>query len=353
MIRSWIKTGAAGALSRTGMDKLAGSLSGSRRVPVVIGYHRVVEDFAASAATSIPSMLVSRRMLEQHLDWLGRRFRFVSLDEVGARLDGSDRSRDPVAAITFDDGYRDFYDHAFPLLKQKGIPAAVFVVTDLVSTTGVQIHDKLYLLLARRFANRTWKPGDLGIVAHTPYQATRALLESLPQESLQRVVAALESEESVEDDTFKPFHSLTWETLERIQRAGMTIGSHTRTHIMMTNESAPRVVDEVTGSREEIERRLGTGVRHFAYPSGQFNRASVNAVAKAGYRFGYTVCKHRDAGSPHLTVPRTLLWENSCLDFRGAFSGGILSCQIHRAFDAVSGCRQHHRVSRESGNAHR
>ena len=365
MIRSWIKTGTAEVLSRTGLDKVAGSLSGSSGVPLVIGYHRVVEDFAASAATSIPSMLVSRQMLERHLDWIGRRFRFVSLDELGARLDGSDGSDDPVAAITFDDGYRDFYDHAFPLLKQKGIPAAVFVVTDLVSTTRVQTHDKLYLLLSRRVGARNLKPVELagllqglgisvpGIVDNTPYQATRALLEALPMASIGRVVAALESEASISEDTFKPFYSLTWEMLDRVQRSGMTIGSHTRTHVMMTRESGPRVLDEVTGPRDEIKRRLGTDVRHFAYPSGQFNIDSVNAVAKAGYRFGYTVCGHRDAGHPRLTVPRTLLWENSCRDFRGAFSGPILSCQVHRAFDVVSGCRQHHRVSQESGNAQR
>jgi len=362
-MRSWIKTGAAGALSRTGMDKVVGSLAGSRGMPVVIGYHRVVEDFAASAATSIPSMLVTRQMLERHLDWLGRSFRFVSLDEVGARLNGSDRRNDPIAAITFDDGYRDFYDHAFPLLKQKGVPAAVFVVTDLVGTTGVQTHDKLFLLLARRAATRSPKPGDLagllqglgitlpGIGAKAPYQVMRALLETLPQESIRRVVAALESEASVSEETFIPFHSLTWEMLDRIQRAGMTIGSHTKTHVIMTNESGARVVEEVTGSKEEIEKRLGTGVRHFAYPSGQFNTASVKAVAKAGYRFGYTVCSHRDAGHPQLTVPRTLLWENSCRDFRGAFSGPILNCQVHRAFDLVSGCRQPHRMSQECGNA--
>jgi len=347
------------------MDKVVGALTGSMRVPVVIGYHRVVEDFAASAATSIPSMLVSQQMLERHLDWLGRRFRFVSLDELGARLGGSDGSHDAIMAITFDDGYRDFYDHAFPLLMQKGIPAAVFVVTGLVNTTGVQTHDKLYLLLVRRFAARAWRPGELArmlqgfgvllpnITAKTPFQATRALLEALPEESIRRVVAALEAEAPIPEDTFKPFQSLTWEMLDRLQRAGMTIGSHTRTHVLMTNESGRRLVDEVTGSREEIERRMGTGVRHFAYPSGQFNTDSVNAVANAGYRFGYTVCRHRDAERPQLTVPRTLLWENSCRDFRGAFSGLILSCQIHRAFDVVSGCRQRHRIGRESGNAQR
>jgi peptidoglycan/xylan/chitin deacetylase (PgdA/CDA1 family) len=365
MIRSWIKTRAAGVLNRTGVDRVVGSLSGSIRVPVVVGYHRVVEDFAASAATSIPSMLVSRQMLERHLDWLGRRFRFVSLDAVGARLDGSDVSGDPIAAITFDDGYRDFYDHAFPLLMRKGIPAAVFVVTDLVDTTGVQTHDKLYLLLARHAAARGMRPGTLGgflqnlgvpvpgVDGNTPYQATRALLEALPQDTLQKVVAALELELSISEDTFRPFHSLTWEMLDRIQRAGMTIGSHTKTHVMMTNESGQRIVDEVAGSREEIEKRLGRSVRHFAYPSGQFNTASVNAVANAGYQFGYTVCRHRDAGHPQLTVPRTLLWENSCRDFRGDFSGPILSCQIHGAFDAVSGCRQRHRVLEGGSDAQR
>jgi peptidoglycan/xylan/chitin deacetylase (PgdA/CDA1 family) len=363
MIRSWIKTGAAGALSRTGMDKMVGSLAGSRGVPIVIGYHRVVEDFTASAATSIPSMLVSRQMLERHLDWIGQRFRFVSLDEVGARLEGRDGSRDPIAAITFDDGYRDFYDHALPLLQRKGVPATVFVVTGLVDTTGVQLHDRLYLLLARRGEARSLKAAqlarllqDLGIavpsvVANTPYLATQTLLEALSQESLQKVVALLESESPIPDDTFKPFYSLTWEMLERIHRAGITIGSHTKTHVIMTNETGPRVVNEVTGSKEAIEKKLGTQVRHFAYPSGQFNPSSVRAVAKAGYRFGYTVCTHRDARFPQLTVPRTLLWENSCRDFRGAFSGPILNCQVHRAFDVVSGCRQPHQMNQECGHA--
>ena len=139
--------------------------------------------------------------------------------------------------------------------------------------------------------------------------------------------------------------------LQRLERAGMTVGSHTRTHVLMTNESRQRVADEVTASRKEIETRLGTGVRHFAYPSGRFDTASVDAVAQAGYRFGYSTCGHRDAVHPRLTVPRTLLWEKSSLDFRGAFSGSVLSCQIHRAFDMVSGCRERHSAGRESAHA--
>jgi peptidoglycan/xylan/chitin deacetylase (PgdA/CDA1 family) len=359
-----MKASAAGLLSRTGMDKVVGALSGYRRMPVVIGYHRVVEDFASSAEVSIPSMLVSLRMLEQHLDWIGRRFQFVPLDEVGARLDSGDGLDKPIAAITFDDGYRDFYSHALPLLKKKGVPAAVFVVTDLVGTTTVQTHDKLYLLLTRRFNGQQLKPNDVAellqkleillpkgtVTATTPFLATRMLLEILPQADMQRLLSVLESEVSISESTFNPFYSLTWEMLAGIRQAGITVGSHTRTHVLMTNERRHKVMDEVVGSREELEKRLGTAVQHFVYPDGAFNSSSVNAVAAAGYRFGYTSCMHRDPKHPMLTVPRTVLWENSCVDSRGLFSGPVLNCQMHRAFDLVSGCRQSHTSSQEGAN---
>src|SRR6478752_443816 len=138
MIRNWIKSSAASVLCRTRMDQVVGSSSGARRVPLVLGYHRVVENFASSAETSIPSLLVSRQMLERHLDWIGKRYRFVDLNELGARLESGDIEDKPIAAVTFDDGYSDFYDQARPLLQKKGIPAAVFVVTGLVGTKNVQ-----------------------------------------------------------------------------------------------------------------------------------------------------------------------------------------------------------------------
>jgi peptidoglycan/xylan/chitin deacetylase (PgdA/CDA1 family) len=353
MIRSRVKTAIASVLGRTGMDKVVGSLSGAGNVPAVIAYHRVVEDFASSAETSIPSMLVTGRTLERHLDWIGRRFRFVSLDELGSSLEAGHSRRKPVAAITFDDGYRDFYFHALPLLKKKGIPAALFVVTDFLDTKRVQTHDKLYLLLSRRFGPQL-KAGDLGsllqrlgiaganVTAATPFQATRQILEALPQAEIERILTLLERDVPISEDTYKPFYSLTWEMLATVRRAGVTVGSHTKTHVLMTNESGHKVSDEVTGSREQLEARLGVPVQHFAYPSGLFNTFSVNAVAAARYRYGYTTCTHRDPRHPMLTVPRSVLWENSCQDSSGSFSPDMLSCQIHRAFDWMSGCRQRH-----------
>jgi peptidoglycan/xylan/chitin deacetylase (PgdA/CDA1 family) len=346
MIRNFVKAGAARVLHCTHLDRMMGSLTGSRRLPVILAYHRVVDDFVESARTSIPSLLISRQMLERHLDWVGRRYTFVDLDDLGARLESGDGLDAGLAAVTFDDGYSDFYDRAAPLLRKKGIPATTFVVTGLVGTAHPQIHDRLYFLLTRRAGRRIKRPWS-GITLPnldrtTAYQATRTLIETLPLTALWQVIHTLEKEAATKEEQADSPRSLNWEELDRIRRDGFIVGSHTRSHIVMTNEKRSCIGRELSESRAELETRLGTPVRHFAYPGGLFDTGSVEEVARAGYRFGYTGCSHRTVAHPMLTVPRTVLWENSCLDSNRSFSGPAMSCQIHRAFDLVSGCRNRH-----------
>src|ERR1700733_8454424 len=115
-----VKTAASYGFHLTGMDKLIGALTGTSKVPAVISYHRVVEHFEESARRSIAPMLISTRMFEQHLDWVGRHYEFVSLDEIGSRLEAGMEFTRPTAAVSFDDGYSDVYHNAFPLLMKKG-----------------------------------------------------------------------------------------------------------------------------------------------------------------------------------------------------------------------------------------
>jgi peptidoglycan/xylan/chitin deacetylase (PgdA/CDA1 family) len=352
MMRRLAKTGIARTLHWTGADALFDALAGSRGLPVVLGYHRVVEDFATHAAAR-PGMTISRRVMAQHLDWLARHFRIVPLDELGRRLaDGAGRGQ-PLAAVTFDDGYQDVYEHAFPLLRERGIPAAVFVVTDLIGTSAVPLHDELYLLLARATATGCAATRDLGRFLHglgvapsdpdtlagawSPFAATRRLLRALPQRDLRVVADALRAHVEIDEQTRTALRLMTWEMLAEMARAGITVGSHTRSHPVLTNETAQTVLAEVAGSRQALERALGIPVRHFAYPGGHFNRGVVRAVADAGYRFGYTICRHRDPEHPLMTIPRAMPWEASCLDARGRFSPAIMSCVIRGIFAARCG----------------
>src|SRR5262249_55924561 len=113
--RAHLKTGLALMLGVTRTDRLIRLMSGSRRLPLVVGYHRVVDDGRQRRRSITAPMLVGRGMFERQLDWIGRRFRFASLDELGARLESGDPFEVPTATITFDDGYRDMYEHAYPV----------------------------------------------------------------------------------------------------------------------------------------------------------------------------------------------------------------------------------------------
>src|SRR5262245_55147977 len=136
-------------MARSGAFRLLRPRAEAEGAPLVLGYHRVVQDTAGDG--SIPAMLVSTAMLERQLEWVGGRYRYVSLDELSRSLQRGGPPG-PLAAVTFDDGYADVYHHAFPLLRRMGIPAAVFVVTDLVGSARLQTHDRLFLAITRLLA---------------------------------------------------------------------------------------------------------------------------------------------------------------------------------------------------------
>ena len=357
--RTQVKSALASTISRTHELGLAEGLTRGSGRPLILGYHRIVEDFASEAAREMPSMLTSAAMFEQHLDLIGRHFRFATLDEIGECIASGAPRNQQLAAVTFDDGYRDNYEIAFPILKRKGIPAAVFVVTDLVGQPRWQTHDKLFHLITKAFAAWSDPRRELSALLRaldlpaghllrarsatsTPLMAVSALLPELSVSNVRRIMAALES------STGNGFHdlplSLTWPMIQEMHRAGIIIGSHTRRHVSLPAEAADTVVAELEGSKRAIEEQVGATVRHFAYPGGQFTPRDVDALERTGYRFGYTACPHRDARHPTLTIERLLLWEGSSVDGDGAFSPAILRCQVHDLWPPARTCARVHHV---------
>lgn len=363
MLRQLTKTGLATGMHLFRMDKLVAARRGIDREPLVVSYHRVVENFREAASRSIPAMLVSTRTLEAHLDWFGRHYQFVSLDELAAILEGRLRTQRPPIALTFDDGYADFYHLAYPLLRRKGIPSAVFVVTDLLGTTRLQAHDELYLLVSGLYSEhdpamlqqaadclRTLPIAEeetrrLGVLLKTErdvFKATKALLVALRQADTDKLIRTLRTLVYVPEASLREFHALDWNMLREMLPRGVTIGSHTRSHALLANERGAGLLREISGSREILERELGVPIEHLAYPDGRFNEQAVTEVARAGYRYAYTTCTHRDRRHPQLTIPRRLLWEKSCMDSFGRFSPAILSCQVRGVFDPAARCQQEH-----------
>ena len=329
--------------------------------PFIICYHRVVENFDQSSRYTIPSMLISAKMLEQHIDWLGQRFSLVSLDDIGLYEESERSFRRPAAAITFDDGYSDVFHHGFPLLKRKGVPAAVFVVTDLMGTGRPQPFDRLYGLLrliesegvplAQRVRRAVRAAGfdlDVGSAvpdADEPFRIMTLLLNRMPLESVEQIIVELQRSAHLAPEVCDELAPLTWDMIGRMHDSGITIGSHTSSHALLTSESLETVKRQLVDSKVALEAKLKSNVRHFAYPDGRFNPGVVQAVHSAGYRFAYSICHRRDSRFPLLTIPRKVLWERACLNAWGRFSGSIMNCHSYAAFDRHDRCEHDHSAS--------
>jgi peptidoglycan/xylan/chitin deacetylase (PgdA/CDA1 family) len=363
MLRSVGKTCLAAAYTAA---RSAGSLtrpaSAIPSSPFIICYHRVVENFKRSSQTAIPSMLICTKMFERHLDWLSKRFSIVSLDEIGRHLESDHRFPRPPAAITFDDGYGDVYHHGFPLLKRKGIPAAVFVVTDLVGTGKPQIFDRLYFVLRVLQARHLPLDETVGGVAREvgistadmrvtsascedeAFQVMTLLLNQLPRATVETIMTALEQRMQLDQTEAEELAPLTWGMIETMHRSGITIGSHTKSHALLTSESLEAATRQLVESKTALESRLNDKIRHFAYPDGRFNPDVVRAVNATGYRFAYSICSQRDSQYPLLTIPRKVLWERACLNAWGTFSATIMSCHAHGVFDLKDRCEHDHSI---------
>ncbi|HET7909610.1 MAG TPA: polysaccharide deacetylase family protein [Nitrospira sp.] len=358
-LRTMVKTALAAGLRWTGANSVIETINATKHIPLVIGYHSVVEDIRMHQGRAIMPNLVSLKMLERQLDWLGQHFRFISLDELGERFESGDPFKEPLAAITFDDGYAGVYHHALPLLQRKGIPAGIFVVTETLGRQYLHIYDKLFLLLARvlpmirhdaeRFV-RLCESHEVPLarqqgvndVIKDPFSMMRLLFTTLTQKHLRRAIEAMETVVQIRDEDFPALQSLTWDMVRALDRAGMTIGSHTQTHALLTLENPRRMTNQIVGSLLTLQEKLGKPVSHFAYPDGRFNPSVVSCVADAGYRFGYTTCLHRDVRYPSLTIPRKILWENSSLDPFDGFSSILMHCHAHWIFDLFARCQQDH-----------
>lgn len=315
MFRNLAKNAVALAAYGSGMARFRGLSH-----PLVLGYHRVVPDPRAVADVA-SGMAISTSMLERHLDHVSRRFRFVSLDEAAqATFEGR---AEALATVTFDDGYRDVYDHALPLLLRKGIPATVFMVTELTAL----LHDELWYRLRGALGIERADRATPYLLRHWPVARIRRLLTTCAQQApAPLALPAL----------------LSWDQAAELQRHGFGVGSHTTTHPILTQCDDTTALNELRRSHQTLTTKLGTTPRHLAYPDGQFSPRLARLAERTGYSFAYTTCGHRDPHLPLLTMPRLMLWERSSLDALGRFAPAVFACQCAGLWERLAPCRRAH-----------
>jgi len=299
----------------------------SRRSALILTYHR----FSADERPDDDGMTSARQFAEQ-LEYLKAHYNVVPLSRLVEPIIAREPLPHRLAAITIDDGYRDAYEVAYPLLRRYGVTASLFVVTEFADRRAWIWTDKSRFLAQQAARGRlTTKIGESELRFELNGAGSRrdaservnSIIKRLPDELKEEALERLSRELGVTIPRTPPeeFGSVTWDQAREMDANGVEIGSHTLTHPILTNIGGARLRRELCDSKSRLEEVLGRRVDLFCYPNGDNDERVQCEVARAGYSAAVTVVNGlNQSGDDPLTL-RRIHTERDLAHFLQSISG--------------------------------
>jgi len=254
----------------------------------IIMLHRVVQKRSQLEANR--QMEVTPEFLEKTiLDYQSRGYQFVSLDEVHEMVSRQKRLNHKFVCFTFDDGYVDNYELAYPIFKKYNCPFAIYVATDFP--------DGKALLWWYVLEDKLMNSDELILGDRSQYDCSTIEKKNAAFDVIRQKVFKLHSH-NMEQELYELFINynhyfvnknkalaLSWEQISRLAKDNLcTIASHTVSHGVLPNMSYEQVETELRDSKIKLEYYIRKKVIHFAYPYGAWNEFVLKQVTDAGYK---------------------------------------------------------------------
>ena len=263
----------------------------------VFTYHRVNDEGAPFFRGA------TLRDFTSQMELLRDRCDVLSLDDLWAGAAGGTLPPRAVG-ITFDDGYRDNFENAFPVLRRLGLPATIFLSTGPLENDAPLWHDRVFDAFATSQADAfLWGTDRLPIDTYSERSAALRIVlaelrRSLP-ERREELIARLIELLGVAEGSSAGRRMLEWSQVEEMSRAGIAFGAHTVTHPVLTRMAHDRARGEIEESKRRIEGRTGKPVRWFAYPNGtrdDFSEAIKGALRELEFTGAFTTIWGKNSG---------------------------------------------------------
>jgi peptidoglycan/xylan/chitin deacetylase (PgdA/CDA1 family) len=266
---------------------------------LILTYHRVVPSKDSYPGLQA-GMYVEPESFQMHVRYLKQYFDVVSLSGIFSSFQDMERSgsRRPVCALTFDDGWEDFFEYAYPVLKRNRVPATVFLPTRYIGTTDWFWTDRLGRIMAA--ATPRTKPEEHGTGSNNPLlerieklhgssdqrlEKAIGLLKDREETEIEEIVAALKGRMDIDTDPVKRVF-LNWEEVREMRSSGfVSFGSHTHTHRILVHLKEEVVREELALSKKILLREgvVDSSFIPFCYPNGSSNGRIARMVREAGY----------------------------------------------------------------------
>jgi peptidoglycan/xylan/chitin deacetylase (PgdA/CDA1 family) len=262
----------------------------------ILTYHRIRQDGASSPCLFDEDVFgPTQACFEQQMKWLKRNTTVLAQAEL-LELIGKPANNECYSIVTFDDGYRDNYDLAYPVLKAHAIPAIFFVCPHLLNERRLGWWDLIAYLVKQSPKQQIELRGEtlpLGEHKAATIRKLHAWMKSLAAAETKDLLEKLSDRAGV---SFPPVemqskHLMSWEQAADVSRNGVAIGSHTHTHRVLATLNEDEQRWELRESKAALEQRLGLPIRTLAYPAGRhgnFTVATMRIAAECGYQAAFS-----------------------------------------------------------------
>ena len=261
---------------------------------LILGYHRVLPIHEAKSMRVQPGMFVAPETLRMHLSVLRKHVDFVHLDDwVGAKERPANTLR-TQCAITFDDGWRDNFDYAFPILKEFNCPATIFLATGFIGTQRRFWPERISELFSDipRIRKNAADLSDL-IMSLSGVNIRQIIegkfnvddvIERIKQKDDRTICASLDLIDDLLGDgneiVDQQVEMLDWDQIRLMTDSGLVRpGSHTVEHLRLSEQvGEERAIDELSRSRNTIKAMTDLDPKLFCYPNGEHSQSIVALI---------------------------------------------------------------------------
>jgi len=290
---------------------------------LTLNYHRIGVGDVTPFERGLWS--ASAAAFEAQVEFLKAHFDLIAPADLPAR---GARQRGRLVMITFDDGYRDNFSTAYPILQRHRVPATFFVATGFIDHPRIPWWDQIAWMV-RQSPRGTldvepWLPGPLPLDEPERQVAIDALLgvyKAQPADAAPAFLAALAQATGCGPVPPQPAADLwmNWEMLRTMRGGGMTIGGHTVNHPILARLNPEQQWEEISGCRQRLETELGVPMTCFSYPNGtpeDSNIATRACLERCGvqYAFSFYGGVAHWASWDNLNLPRVAVERDTTFD---------------------------------------
>jgi peptidoglycan/xylan/chitin deacetylase (PgdA/CDA1 family) len=259
----------------------------------ILTYHRVA-DPAKNPELNPRIISATPTLFAAQMRYLSGSYNVVSMEQALDAILFQRTLPERAVLITFDDGYFDFKDVAWPILKKLNLPATVFVPTSYPGESNRFFWwDKLYAA----FTQTTESNLQIAALDLLSLGNREQRMQSL--KLVQNHVKTLPNSEAMElvDDICKRLGvegvvkqaTMDWDQLRTLANEGVTLGAHTRTHPLLTRLTVDAAREEIKNSYKDLKREIGDILPVFAYPNGNHDQDIVDILIQEQLKLAVTV----------------------------------------------------------------